>query len=106
MGHYDDGYKLKSMNGGSPHVAVEMRRQNGESHHQYRRGQGEANKGQQRSCPPAPEQADGKPHLAARWAGEELANREQLGELRFVKPAATFDEFLLEVSQVSDWPSE
>ena len=85
---------------------IELRQAQRQRDQEQGRWQREAQPGEHRARPAAALQANGKAHLAAGRAGQKLAQRHQLGIGRIRQPAAAFDEFGAEVTQVRDRPAE
>src|SRR6516225_7708809 len=77
-----------------------------EGHHGDGRRQREADPGCERSGIPAPQKADGEPHLARRRSGQELAERDQIGVALVVEPAAAVDELFAKIAEMRHRPAE
>src|SRR4029079_18775264 len=73
---------------------------------QERRGGGEADPGREGPGPPRAAMADGHADLARGRAGQELAERDEIGIGLVVEPAAANDEGFAEVTQMSDRAAE
>src|SRR6202011_2143872 len=71
-----------------------------------RRRQRKGRPGRQRTGIAGPQQADSDTHLARGRPRQELAERHQIRVGSFVEPFAAFDEFVAEVSEVSDRTAE
>ena len=78
----------------------------GDQRHRDGRGKREAQPGRERATIARAHQANREPDLAARRAGQELAERNEIGEGAFVEPAALDDEGAPEVAQMRDGPAE
>ncbi len=88
-----------------PHPAHETCAK-GEGRHEDGRRQGEADPGRQRPPKAGAAQAEREADLARRRAGQELAQRHQIGKGGLVQPLAAADKGFPEIAEVSDGPAE
>jgi hypothetical protein len=98
----NDGHQFQAVHRGDAQSLVQPRRPSREGEQQQRRGQGEGEDGRQRSGPAGTQETDGETHLAAGRPREQLADRQQLRELRLVEPAATMHEVVAEMAEMGD----
>ncbi len=57
-------------------------------------------------CPARTDQPERESELTARGSRQELAQRQQMREARFVEPAAFFDELAAEITEMRHRPTE
>ena len=67
-----------------------------------RRRQGEPRPGHEPAGQAGPHQPDGEADLAARRPGQELAERDEVGETALVEPLPLCDEFVAEIAEMGD----
>ena len=78
----------------------------GERDERDRRRQGEAEPRREPAEQAGAHHAERDPDLAARRAGQELAERDEVGVGALVEPAAPHDELVAEIAEVRDRPAE
>ena len=106
LGDDGDGYHLQTVqHPGRNRVAVVGNAQREQDQRDGRR-QGESGPCRQRAGIAAPRQAHGHADLAAGRAGQELAERDQVGVAALGQPASPRDEFISEVSQMGNRTAE
>ncbi len=74
----------------------------GKQHQRDRRGQRETGPGRQRAKIASAHQAEREADLAAGWAGQELAERDQIRIGLLVEPVPAGDEFVAEIADMGD----
>src|SRR5271166_2087336 len=85
-----------------PDRAAELSRAVGEEHQSYSGRESKAGPCREPAAMACAHQADGKSDLAARGAGQELAQAHEIGIGLLVDPAAAHDELVAEIPDVSD----
>jgi len=73
-----------------------------ERNHRQRRWHREAEPGGERARQTGAQDADRDADLAARWAGQKLAQRDDVGERRLVEPSAARDKLGAEIAEMRD----
>ena len=86
--------------------SAEMIERVGEDDHEDRRRQREAEPREERAQRARAQQPDRDADLAARWTGQRLAERHDLGVRRFVEPAPAHHVLAAEVAEVCDGSTE
>ena len=86
--------------------SAEMIERVGEHDHEDRRRQREAEPREERAQRARAQQPDRDADLAARWTGQRLAERHDLGVRRFVEPAPAHHVLAAEVAEVCDGSTE
>ena len=100
-----DGDELEHAHHGNERV-VEAAEGVGEDDHQDGRGQGEAEPREERAQRARAQESDRDADLAARRAGQRLAERHDVGVRRFVEPLPPHDVLASEVAEMRDGSAE
>ena len=101
-----DGDELQAMQQAIARRAFERARAETHERHGDRRGQREPGPRREAAKITGAHEADRKPCLAARRAGQELAERNEIGVSALVEPAALDDERVAEIAEMRDRPTE
>lgn len=87
-------------------LIAELVDEESEQHERHRRGQREAEPGEERASGPGTQEADRDTDLAARRTRQRLTEGDDLGVRRFVEPLPANDVLTSEVAEVRDGSTE
>ena len=104
----DDGDRNELQAVQEPFARRASERAGAEAHQRHgdRRGQREPGPSREAAEIARAHEADRKAHLAARGAGQELAERQKIGEGALVEPASVQHERVAKVTEMCDRPAE